>query len=159
DSGVQMDGDGNKVASFADVVGVSWLYLDSGYGIVRITSFTSSTQVTGIVLRNLPATVVGGPVTAHGPYTFNGTGVATVFSPLTGNTSTDPTKYVVTVDGVIQDPAVYTVTQPGGSITFVAAPDAGTGNVVATQISANNRSSLWNFGAWSDNQGYPGTGT
>ena len=159
DSGVQMDGDGNKIASFADVVGVSWLYLDSGYGIVRITGFISSTHVTGTVLRNLPATVVGGPVVVHGPFTFNGDGVTTVFSPLTGNTSTDPTKYVVTVGGVIQDPAVYTVTQPGGNITFVAAPAVGVGNVVVSQVSANNRSSLWNFGAWSDNQGYPGTVT
>lgn len=159
DSGVQMDGDGNKVASFADVVGVSWLYLDSGFGIVRITAFTSATQVTGTVVRNLPATVVGGPATAHGPFTFNGDGVTTVFSPLTGNTSTDPSKYVVTVAGNIQDPATYTVTQPGGAITFVGAPVAGTGNVVVTQISANNRSSLWNFGAWSNDQGYPATAT
>lgn len=58
DSGTVMDGDGNKVASFADIVGVSWLYLDSGYGIVRITGFTSPTVVTGTVVRQLPTTVV-----------------------------------------------------------------------------------------------------
>lgn len=58
DSGTAMDGDGNKIASFADVVGVSWTYLDSGYGIVRITGYTSPTVVTGTVVRQLPTTVI-----------------------------------------------------------------------------------------------------
>lgn len=58
DSGTAKDGDGNKVASFADIVGVSWLYLDSGFGIVRITGFASPTVVTGTVVRQLPTTVI-----------------------------------------------------------------------------------------------------
>lgn len=58
DSGTVMDGDGNKIASFADVVGVSWTYLDSGYGIVQITGYTSPTVVTGTVVRQLPTTVI-----------------------------------------------------------------------------------------------------
>lgn len=159
EEGVEMDGDGNKITSFADVVGVSWLYLDSGFGIIRITAFTSSTQVTGTVVRNLPSAVVGGVTTAFGPFTFSGNGVTKVFGPLVGNTSTDPTKYVVTIGGVIQNPATYTVTAGGGNITFIAAPVTGTNNIVVSQVSANNRSSLWTFGAWSDNQGYPATVT
>lgn len=58
DAGTVMDGDGNKITSFADIVGVSWLYLDSGYGVVRITGFTSSTIVTGTVVRQLPTTLI-----------------------------------------------------------------------------------------------------
>jgi hypothetical protein len=57
DSGTAKDGDGNKIASFADISGVSWLYLDSGFGIVQITGFASPTEVTGTVVRRLPATV------------------------------------------------------------------------------------------------------
>lgn len=58
DAGILPDGDGNKITSFADIVGVSWLYLDSGFGIVRITGFTSPTIVTGTVVRQLPTTVI-----------------------------------------------------------------------------------------------------
>lgn len=39
--------------------GVSWTYLHSGEGYVKITGFTSSTVVTGTVIRRLPGSVVG----------------------------------------------------------------------------------------------------
>lgn len=159
DSGTQMDGDGNKIASFADIVGVSWLYLDSGFGVIRITGFTTSTQVTGTVLRRLPSTVVGSAAAVSGPFSFTGTGVATVFGPLTGNTSVVAADYIVTLDGELVDPTLYTVTQPNGNITFAVAPGNGVA-IRVTQLAAGaKRTSLWSFGAWSDNQGYPATCT
>jgi hypothetical protein len=41
--------------------GVLWEYQDAGYGIARITGFTSATIVTAEVLVQLPALVVSGP--------------------------------------------------------------------------------------------------
>jgi hypothetical protein len=42
--------------------GVQWLYEDCGYGVVKITGFTDDRHVTGVVLRQLPQSVmnVGG---------------------------------------------------------------------------------------------------
>lgn len=39
--------------------GVSWLYLDAGFGWVRITGFTSGTQVTATVLSRIPTDATG----------------------------------------------------------------------------------------------------
>lgn len=158
DFGVQMDGDGNKVTGLADIVGVSWLYMDSGYGIFRITAFLNSAQVTAQVIKQPPATVVGGVTTVFGPFIFSGDGVTVSFAPMVGTTSVDPTKYQVTVNFVIQNPTTYSVT-PGGPIVFVAAPPLGVNNITVYQLSQNNRSSSWSFGAWSDYQGYPRTVT
>ena len=40
---------------------VSWLYLHSGFGVVEITGFTSTTQVTATVIKRLPNQMVGTP--------------------------------------------------------------------------------------------------
>lgn len=39
--------------------GMQWAYEDCGYGVVLITSYTNSITVTGAVMRQLPAAVVG----------------------------------------------------------------------------------------------------
>lgn len=39
--------------------GISWLYSDSGYGVVQITAFTNSTSVTGKIITQLPSLVIG----------------------------------------------------------------------------------------------------
>lgn len=39
--------------------GVQWTYQDCGYGVVLITGYTSAIQVTGTVMRQLPAAVIG----------------------------------------------------------------------------------------------------
>jgi hypothetical protein len=160
--GVQADGDG--LATPTNNAGVNWLYQDSGFGIVKITGFTSSTVVTGVVQPNyvggpglLPISVVGGPQVAFGPFTFSGNGVTKAFSPLTGATSTDPNKFYVLVNGVYQAPALYTVS--GTTITFLNAPPSGTNNIVVSQISALGQTTFWSFGAFSADQGYPGAVT
>lgn len=163
--GTQADGDGNIVAAIGPC-GVNWQYQDSGFGVVLITGFTSSTVVTGVVQPNytggpglLPTSVVGGPVTVVGPFTFSGTGVATTFGPLTANTSADPSKYFVTVGGVYQSPSTYSVTSGGGNITFLSPPAAGTNNIVVRQISQLGETTFWAFGAISADQGYPSAAT
>jgi hypothetical protein len=42
--------------------GITWKYLHSGFGIVRITGYTSPTEVTGVVLSRLPDSVCAGTI-------------------------------------------------------------------------------------------------
>lgn len=39
--------------------GIKWLYSDSGFGVVQITAFSSSTSVTGTIITQLPSLVIG----------------------------------------------------------------------------------------------------
>ncbi len=39
--------------------GVKWLYVDSGYGLVQLTGYTSATQMTGTIVSNIPAGAKG----------------------------------------------------------------------------------------------------
>lgn len=158
--GVQADGDGQIIVNVG-TSGVNWLYQDSGVGIVLITGFTSSTQVTGVVQPNyvggpglLPISVVGGPQVVEGPFNFTGDGTTTSFGPLSSSTTTDQTKYFVTIGGVYQSPALYTITGAGGNIVFINAPANGAA-IVVSQISALGQTTFWAFGAFSKDQGYP----
>jgi hypothetical protein len=159
--GVQPDGDGNNVPTLG-FCGMNWEYQDSGFGVVLITGYISPTQVTGTVQPNytggpglLPVTVVGGPQVTVGPLTFNGTGIATTFGPLTAMTSTDPSKYYVTIGGVYVSPSLYSISAAGGNIVFLNAPAAGTANVSVSQITLLGQTTYWAFGAFSPDQGYP----
>lgn len=159
--GTQADGDGGNIPNLG-FGGINWQYQDSGSGIVKITAFTDSQHVTGVVQPNytggpglLPTSVVGGPVVAFGPFTFSGDGSTKSFGPLTGTTSTDPSKYYVTVGGVYQPPSLYSITAAGGSIVFISAPPAGVSNIVVEQISQLGQTTFWAFGAFSADQGYP----
>lgn len=60
-------------------------------------------------------------------WSLNPNGTATVFT-ITGTTVTNSAAYLVTVDGVLQDPASYTITT--NTITFSEAPPSGTAVVV-----------------------------
>lgn len=160
--GVAADGNGYNIPNLG-YAGINWEYQDSGYGVVLITAYVSPTQVTAVVQPNypggpglMPLACVGGPVTVVGPFTFNGTGSATSFGPLTGNTSTDPSKYYVTIGGVYQPPATYSISATGGgNIVFLVAPPAGSSNIVVEQISSLGQTTYWAFGAFSVDQGYP----
>lgn len=161
--GTQPDGDGNLVVGVGPA-GVNWTYQDSGFGIVLITGYTDPQHVTGVVQPNynggpglLPIACVGGPATSVGPWTFSGNGATTSFAlTAPNNTSTDPSKFYVTIGGVYQAPSTYSISaQPGGNIVFLVAPPAGTNNVVVAQITALGQTTFWAFGAFSADQGYP----
>lgn len=153
-SGTAADGDGSSING-TDIAkqGVEWLYMHSGYGICRITAVASGTSATATVLVTLPEAVVGGAVSAAGPWTMTGDGVDTTLS-VPGATSSDPTDYEVTFDGAVQSPTSYTVDAGTDVLTFNVAP-ANTVAVSARQLSQDRRTSLWAFGAWSEDQGYP----
>ena len=57
---------------------------------------------------------------------FNGTGSATTFTLTTAVSSVQDV--LVSVDGVVQDTAAYTIPD-GTTLTFSAAPSSGTGNI------------------------------
>jgi hypothetical protein len=84
-------------------VGIEWEYLDSGYGIVRLTGYTNATTMTGTVVRTLPGGVVGGLGAPANTWTFSGDGVDTTFA-VTGATSYSNADYQVTIDGVLVQP-------------------------------------------------------
>lgn len=158
--GVQADGDGNNVPTLG-FCGINWEYQDSGFGIVLITGFTDSQHVTAVVQPNytggpglLPVTVVGGPQVVNTPATFTGTGATGTFGPLTTMTSTDPSKYYVTIAGVYQPPSLYSISAAGGNIVFLNFPANGAA-ISVKQITLLGQTTFWAFGAFSNDQGYP----
>lgn len=134
-----------------------WEYRHSGYGIVEITAVTDSRNATGRVLSEFPSEVVGGAVTAYGPWTMTGDDVDVTLS-VTGATSSHSSDYEVTLDGVIQDESTYTVDPTPDVLTFSVAPGTGVA-VSARQLTSNRRTATWQLGAWSEKQGYPGAAT
>ncbi len=152
EKGSAMCGSGNQIAGVgAKVAGLDWLYLHSGYGIVRITAYTSATQVTAVVVRRLPATVVGGAQTGA-TTSHTGDGSTVTFAYVT--TSNDPLLVDVLLDGELQPPTSYTVNSGTNQITFAVAPAGGVA-ITFRRLTQSNRTSVWAFGAWSADQGYP----
>jgi hypothetical protein len=176
-SGTQEDGNGQSVPNLAAVSGVSWQFVSTDTGVALITGYISPTQVTAVVQNykgiwsNFPPTVVGGPQSVYGPFTFSGNGTTKTFSGLTGITTADPNQFYVTVGGIFQDPSTFVIS--GTSITFYQAPGTGTNNIVVSQVTGtiNNiyvyttgastpmqglcLSTYWAFGSISPIQGYP----
>lgn len=178
-SGTQYDGNGGIIAGIAGVAGVGWQFVSTDAGSALITGYTDAHHVTAVIQNfkgvwsNFPPTVVGGPNTVHGPYTYSGNGTTKTFSSLTGITTGDPNQFYVTVGGLFQDPTTYSINLAGTSITFNQAPGAGTNNIVITQCQGtlgnlNNvgtpitmtglcLSTLWALGSFSSFQGFPST--
>lgn len=97
-------------------VGVEWEFVHGGFGIVKLTGYTSPTTATGTVIKRIPESIVGtAPPPVAGPWTFSGDGATKTFTPLTGATSPTQADYAVTIDGspVVQDP--YAEPTTGGS--------------------------------------------
>lgn len=152
ESGVQRDGSGKTVA--ANIFeGIDWEYVHTSFGVVRITAVASPTSATATVLRRLPDECVGGATEVQGPWTMTGDDSDKTLT-ITAATSWNREEYEVTLDGVIQDTALFEVDVDTATLTFFTAPALGV-EVSARQLSANNRTDLWALGAWSEDQGYP----
>lgn len=65
DTGSEWDGDGSLESSGTYYEGVRWLYRHSGFGIVRVTGYTSATVVTVTVISRLPSSVVSSGTYKH----------------------------------------------------------------------------------------------
>jgi hypothetical protein len=117
DEGSQWDGPGDTRFDGTDnySVGVLWQYVDSGYGIVQITSYSSATAVNALVVRQLPQGVVGGAGTPGGSWSFTGDGSTVAFST-PGNVSNLPSLYAVTIGGTVVPDNPNTQPTPVGPI-------------------------------------------
>ncbi len=117
DEGSQWDGPGDTrfdgTNSYS--VGVLWQYVDSGYGIVQITGYVSGTSVNALVVKQLPAGVVGGAGSPGGTWSFTGDGSTLTFS-IPGNTSNIPSLYSVTIAGVPTPDNPNTQPTPSGPV-------------------------------------------
>lgn len=133
--------------------GVQWLYMDSGYGIVQISAFGSTTSVTATVLTQLPAGVVGAVGAITGISQANPAVVLT-----TGAFTLGDTGFIFGVVGMTQinnTLVVGTAVSAGVSVTL--------GNVNSTAYTAyssggsivDNATTEWQLGAWSITSEWP----
>lgn len=176
-TGIASDGDGSPITNtastvLAEVAGVAWEYMYSFYGRMRITSYISGTSVKADALGTLPSEIksatAGTVVLAAGV----GDGLTTVFT-LTGATSDVSSDYTVRITTTYTDaetgftftthstaaPSTYTVDHTAGTITFDSAPADNSTITVTETGSTGSVTSLWAFGAWSTDAGYPSTVT
>jgi hypothetical protein len=123
--GRQWDGPGDSRTSgtYTWRVGVEWEFLHAGYGIAKITAYTSATQVTAVVQRTMPDGVVGGFGLAANTWNLTGDGTTKVFATA-GATSTSQANYTVTIGGV---PTQADPNYEGGSTTSAGANGGGDG--------------------------------
>lgn len=107
DQGAQWDGPGDTRSDGTDTysVGVLWAYVDSGYGIVKLSGYVSDSQMTGVVTKTLPSGVIGGAGSPELSWSLTGDGTTTTFT-IAGNTAVSTDRYVVTISGmdVVADP-------------------------------------------------------
>lgn len=134
-SGTQWDGAGN----------VLWQYQDSGYGIAKITAYTSATQVTATVLSTLPAAVVGTVATITGITQANPAVVTAVNAFAVG----DP----VFIDGVVGMTQVndkaYTLSAVTGANFTLSGIDSTAFTAYSSGGTAiKNATVYWQLGAW-----------
>lgn len=129
-------------------VGLEWEYQDSGYGIALIQGFTDAKTVTGVVVRQFPAAVVGGIGTASNTWNHTGDGTDKTFS-ITGATSTSVLDYTVTIAGVPVEPNPYS----GGGGGCVVADAWLPGYKRAGFVEVDDMLVLFDTEAWEDATG------
>lgn len=100
DSGRAWDGPNDQRSAGTDTygVGVEWEYMHSGYGVVEITGYTNSKQVTARVTSRLPKSCVGGLGSPGSTWNLVGDGVTKTFS-IPGAVSESESDYSVTISG------------------------------------------------------------
>ncbi|KAB0670349.1 hypothetical protein F6V30_09355 [Oryzomonas sagensis] len=148
--------------------GVSWLYLHSGFGIVRIDAVTSARSAGATVVKTLPANVmadtgaVGITNIVVSPYI--GDNVAPAFWVQCSKAHGFPNRASVTITGVEGIP------EANGTFAIVTADQANvfvipemttggsyTGGGTANLSTAPTPSYKWAFEAWNRDDGYPGS--
>lgn len=97
EDGRSWDGGGDSKTNGTQTwnVGIEWEYVDSGYGVVLITSVTSSTVAEGTVQKRLPAQVVGGVGSPGSTWPLTGDGTTLTFAIAGAGYGT----FGVTIDG------------------------------------------------------------
>jgi len=145
-SGVARDGNDTSI-------GVYWEYQDANYGVVKITAYTSATEVTATVLTQLPAGVVGSAKTITGITQAN-PGVVTSAAH---GIPTATTVYLYGVVGMTEVNNKFFRTGTVGANTFDLAQTNTTSNTAYSSggTAVVNATTRWSLGAWSETTGYP----
>lgn len=92
-------------------VGVEWEYVDSGFGVVLITSVTDAKTAIGTVQKRLPAQVVGGVGAPGATWNLTGDGTTRTFAIAGAGYGA----FAVTIDGAgVQSDPNYTPPPPIG---------------------------------------------
>lgn len=152
--------------------GVTWKYLHSGFGIVRITGYSSPTQVSGVVLSRLPDTVAAGVISRAitnvdpgSPYVPGGEGTpdtpqvnARITAPAHGFSNGDS----VTINGVTGTTGLNGVTAQiivvdanTFDLSGVNGDGAYTGGGTAAKTLTGAPTYKFALEAWGGDQGYP----
>ena len=139
-------------AAYDGKTGVQWLYMDSGYGIVQITAFTSSTQVTAKVLTQLPQGVVGLVAAVTGVTAANPAVVTAVNAFVQGDTC-----FIYGLGGMTQlnNQIVVATAVSGTTITLGAVNSAGYTAYTAGGSIVDGATTEWALGAWSNTSEWP----
>jgi hypothetical protein len=87
-------------------VGAQWEYHDSGYGIVKMVTYSSGTSMAGEVVRRLPQGVVGGLGAALTTWNLVGDGTTKAFT-LAGKVSNSRSDFEATIGGTLYQPDPY----------------------------------------------------
>jgi hypothetical protein len=134
---------------------VTWQFLHSGYGIAKITVFTSATQVSATILNRLPTPVVGvNPAKAITGAADNGTGLIRITSAAHGFND-DDTILIDSVTGTTEANGIWSIDKIDANnfdlrdSKFTTAYSAG-GNA------RKGGTYKWALGAWAGDQGFPG---
>jgi hypothetical protein len=146
DEGVARDGDGAGI-------GVYWQFEDPGYGVARITAYTSSTQVTATVLSKLPQYVVGSSKVITGATVAN----PVVLTSASHGFANDRTVYVYGVGGMTQlNNRFFSISSVATNTMNLSAVN---GSAYSAYTSGGtvvlNATSRWQLGAWSRTTEYP----
>ena len=179
DTGSAYDGSGDTLnpatGSGFVYTGVGWQFETPGYGVVLITGFTDTQHVTGQVLPFRNGTTAA-TLPAEVASSANPTGTFTVLTGIQVEVAgsvggiTDGTPVVLTTSGTLPAPLALATTYyivnyyvfkgntlfafsatPGG--TPINMTTAGTGTQTFTATTAGT--TLWAFGVWGADPGYP----
>lgn len=157
------------------VIGVKWRYLHSGFGIVRIDSFSSANIATGTVIKTIPESAVGGTIPAE-EWEFLDQSTNKVFSLTSPSPSSSlATDFSVTLNevGGSRTESLSYISEWGinfttNEVTLVNAPNSyfdndpppnSNADVVINQESVVRETYKWAFEPWREDSGYPQCGT
>ena len=140
--------------------GILWQYLHSGFGIVKITEFISTTVITGTVISTLPdSLIVTTPVVISNVFTAAG-GYPVVIGTATPHGYSSGQQVFINNIGSTADGISGTwIIDVANDTFFYLENNWGTGGTLSSDptVSTGAASYLWALPAWGSSMGYPAT--
>lgn len=132
---------------------VYWEFQDAGYGVARIATVVSPTEVTATVIKQMPAGVVGVARTISGITNASPAEVTAASHGFVAGNSV----YIYGVVGMTEiNHRFYQVASPATNTFDLAVTDSsGYGVYASGGTAVKHATSRWSLGAWSDTSGWP----